>query len=105
MKKLAMVLAAMLFAGVVFPAAAQAQRAFFVVQAHAAGMSIGGALMLQLTDTNGAFTNKWFTTIDATKKEMLATALTGIATGQNLWIAVDPNAGGFPVIDTVFLRE
>ena len=61
--------------------------------------------MLQLTDLGGAFTNKWFTTINLTKKEMLATALTALATGQELWVAVDPLDAGFPVIDTVFLRE
>ena len=107
MKRTGMILAAAMLVGLAWTSSANAARSFFVCQVHAAGMSIGGALMINLTEVDGApaFANKWFTTIDLTKKEMLATVLTALATGQNLWVAVDPLESGFPVIDTVFLRE
>ncbi len=62
---------------------------------------------MNLTDLANppAFQRKWFTTIDGTKKEMLATALATLTLKNELWIAVDASESGFPVIDTVFMRE
>ncbi len=105
MRKIGLFLAVFVLIATVYTPSANAERSFFTCKVIATGMSIGGALMLQLTHVSSSpvFSNKWFVTIDSTKKEMLATALTAVSTGDNILVAVDPTEAGFPVIDTVFI--
>lgn len=51
---------------------------------HAAGPKANGDILIQLTDTDGQFSEVWYKAYPDVKKEILATALSAIVTNRNV---------------------
>ena len=51
-----------------------------------------------------AFVSKWFILPPDKSREMLAVALMAISTGKRVVVVVDPEAGSYPEISSMFLQ-
>src|SRR3981081_1943614 len=58
-----------------------------------------------LTDGDGAFADRQFYAADAVRKELLATALTAIGTGQLVQAAVDDGAPEFGTLHALYVTS
>lgn len=58
-----------------------AEMLWHTVDVKMAGPAAGETIPIMLTDTGGAFQDRWFYAHEAHEKEMLATALTALSTG------------------------
>jgi hypothetical protein len=54
---------------------------WFRCRVVSAGPADDGVIYIQLTEVNGAWTERWFGALEEYKREMLATALTAMSTG------------------------
>ena len=75
MKRIGRILVAALLASAVWTSSAQAVENWFVVNLVMTGTQDQGDVYVNLTDTAGSFTGKWFRVVDPVRKEALAIAL------------------------------
>lgn len=61
---------------------------WFSCKVGATGPAEDGTIYISLADTAGAFGFQWFSAVPAERKEMLATALSAIATAKVVWAYV-----------------
>ena len=88
--------------------------AVFAVSAHAGGwytctVNMAGAgwgthCYIKLSDTAAtpAFENRWFVALDSQKKEMLATALTAMTNGMQVWVNLS-SSRAYSIIRAMYL--
>jgi hypothetical protein len=62
-------------------------------------------VLLQLTDTDGAFSTKWFKACSGREKEYLAIGLTAIANSLTVKIQTDISGRGYPDITSLYLNN
>ena len=84
---------------------AEAQTDWYACKVDMTGSSTTGQTLVKLTDsdTPSSFTKKWFIFKDESKKEMLAIALTSIATNMDVLVYTNTDLGWYPTILSFFL--
>jgi hypothetical protein len=65
----------------------------------------GDTVLLQLTDSGSAFSEKWFTAKGGREKEYLAVGLTAIANNLTILVYTDISESGYPYIRTLYLNQ
>ncbi len=106
MRRIWKILAVVVFVCTAWTSTANAEIGWFHCTVNKAGPSTLD-VFVNLTDTASVpeFTNKWFKVSGNVKKEMLATALTGMALDLRVLVRTDPDAAGFPVISKMYLEK
>lgn len=69
-----------------------------------AGPAENGEVYVMLTDTNSEFTGRWFRVASSIKKEMLATALSAVAAGLTVQVALQA-PDEYSVVDRLFVTK
>lgn len=104
MRRIGMFLAVALFIAAAWTSTANAALGWFKVNVDVVGMIALDSLTFveyRLTEVGNspAFTRKAFITFQSPiKKEVLATALTALATGLPVFVLTDPDDGAFPEV-------
>ena len=101
-KKISLLLMVVMLAGVYFTTDASAAAQWFTCTVEMAGPS-GGKILIRLTDSSSAFTNKWFTAPAESGKEMLAVALTAMNSGMRVRVSADLSLSGYPPLGGFYL--
>lgn len=94
-KKIGLIVLAVLVVTALYTAPAGAAYAWYTCEVVQAGPG-GNTVYVMLTDTGGAFTDKWFQAYSsAMANAQLATALTALTTGQQVYVRADavPSTG------------
>jgi hypothetical protein len=65
---------------------------WFTCRVTMAGPAEDGNIYIGLSDTAGAFPSQWYVAVASMKNEMLATALSAIASGKNVSAALTDTA-------------
>ena len=83
----------------------QAAPEWFQAKVLKTGVTGGDSVLVRLTDlaATPTFTNKWFFVSDLVAKEMLAIALTAIATDMAVQVNTDPFEQSQPEIRVMYL--
>jgi len=68
------------------------------------GPAEDGEIYVRLRAVSGEFDNRWFKAYPSLKREMLATALTGISTGFNVNVEL-VSIDEYAVIERLFVRR
>jgi hypothetical protein len=101
MKKIVLVIMVLFVLATLGVNGAQADNGWYVCSVVQCGM--GGSGAVQLTDTAGAFANRWFLIPSATTNQMLAVALTAMANNKNVNVFVSSSAA-YSNITAIYLE-
>lgn len=88
-----------------FAVSAYAQDNWYTCTVLQAGPSFG-FYFVRMDDVGSDFENAghdWFRLRNGQEKEMLATALTSMSNGQEVWANVDLSKGGEPMLNALYL--
>lgn len=76
----------------------------FTCRVESAGTAENRETLINLTDTGGEFSSRWFTALDSVKREMLATALAAIGTGFTVTVVLFDKTDEYTPIMRLYLR-
>ena len=104
MKRKRILLVTLIFLSIVVLQApsAKAGSEWYICSISEAGPAGSNLVLFLLTDTNGAFTNKWFYARSDRGKEQLATGLAAICNNTTIRVYADTSSN---IIQNIYLRK